>query len=306
MDRNQVIGFSLLALLLIGYLGWNQHEQKVFTEKKAADSIAYARLHPRPVIDSVKTVAGAAATSTPAADSATEALKKSQPVSYYGTAQTVTLENKKLSLQFSTKGAFPVAADIKGYKTYDQKPLYLFNGPGNYLSAILPVDNGKSTADLYFSPVLKDEPNGDKTIDFTADLGAGKKADVIYTLPADDYMMRCTIVLTGMSAVSVPLQWQTQGLKTEKNVTYQKGGTTSLQVYYGDKSDKFDYFTIRAEEKTQQADFATNWIGFRKQYFSTVLIDDDGFNKMAVTYNDRNTDSGNVVAQTKANRSGGT
>jgi YidC/Oxa1 family membrane protein insertase len=299
MDRNQVIGFSLLALLLIGYLTWNQHEQKVFLEKKAADSVAYARLHPRQVIDSVKT-ASTATTAAPTPDSATEALRKLQPSSYYGTAQTVTLENKKLSLQFSSKGAFPVAAEIKGYKTYDQKPLYLFNGTGNYLSAILPFDNGKSTADLYFSPVIKDEPNGDKTIDFTADLGAGKKADIIYTLPADDFMMRCTIVLTGIQAGSIPLQWQTLGLKTEKNITYQKGGSASLQVYYGDKNDKFDYFTIRGEEKTQQSDFSTNWVGFRKQYFSTVLIDDDGFNKTAVTFNDRNTDSGNIVAQTKA------
>ena len=301
MDRNQVIGWSLIVLLIIGYFTYNQHEQKLFLEKKTADSIAYARLHPRPVIDSIKTTAATTTETETVIDSATEALKKTQPASYYGQAQTVTLENKKLALQFSTKGAFPISANIKGYKTYAQKELYLFNGTGNYLSAILPFDNGKSTADLYFSPVLKDEPNGDKTIDFTADLTGGKKVDIIYTLPADDYMMHCSIVLTGMAASSIPVQWQTLGLKTEKNIAYQKGGGTQLQVYYGNEKDKFDYFTIKNEEKTEQPDFATNWLGFRKQYFSTVLIDDEGFNKMAITYTDRNTDSGNVVAQTKAN-----
>jgi len=296
MDRNQVIGFSLIALLLIGYFTWNQHEQKIYSEKKTADSVAYARLHPRPIVDSTKAAAPLAASGLP--DSATEALRKTQPSSYYGQAQTVTLENKKLSIQFSTKGGYPVAAQILNYKTFDQKPLYLFNGNGNYLSAILPFDNGKATADLYYTSTLKQEPNGDKTVDFTGDLGAGKKVDIIYTLPADDYMMRCNIVLTGMPAGTLPVSWQTLGLKTEKDMVSQKTNGTA-QIYYGDKNDKYDYFTIKTDEKTTDADFAANWVGFRKQYFSTALIDDDGFSKMAIDYKINSLDS-NVVAQTKA------
>jgi YidC/Oxa1 family membrane protein insertase len=295
MDRNQVTGFALIALLLIGYFFYNQHEQKIFLDQKKA----YALAHPQ--ADTAKAIAApvaGAATAIP--DSATEALRKTQPAAYYGQEQKVTLENKKLSLQFSTKGAYPVSASIKGFKTYDQQTLYLFNGTGNYLSAILPFDNGKSTADLYFVPVIKDQPNGDKTIDFSADMGTGKKVDIIYTLPADDYMMHCNIVLTGMPAASLDMKWQTRGLKTEKDVAAQRlGAGGTLQVYYGDKNDKYDYFTIRTEEKTQQADFPTAWVGFRKQYFSTVLIADDGFSKMNVGYRG-NIEDTNVIAETKA------
>ena len=297
MDRNQITGFALIAALLIAYLLYNSHEQKVYYEQKKADSTAYAIAHPRPVVDSSKAIT--AEKVAVATDSATEALRKLQPAAYNGKAEVVTLENKKLSLQFSSKGAYPIAANIKDYKTYDQKPLYLFNGAGNYLSAILPFDNGKSTADLYFIPVIKNEPNGDKTIDFTADLGAGKKVDLIYTLAADDYMMRCNIVLIGMPANTLPVTWQTLGLKTEKDIAAQKSGGT-LQVYFGDKDNKYDYFTIRTDEKTAHPDFATSWVGFRKQYFSTVLIDDDGFSKMDITHKINSEDT-NVVAQTKAN-----
>jgi YidC/Oxa1 family membrane protein insertase len=298
MDRNQIIGFSLLALLLIGYLTYNQHEQKVYLEKKKTDSIAYAKAHPRSIVDSSK-----AATAPAAAvviDSAAEAQRRTQPSSYYGQAQTVTLENKKLSLQFSTKGAFPVAAIIKTepksgkeYKTYRQKPLYLFNGPGNQLSAILPFDNGKSTADLFFTPVLRNEPNGDKTIDFSADLGGGKKVDLIYTLPADDYMMRCSIVLTGMPANSLPVTWNTIGLPTEKDLPNERLGT---QVYYHNKNDDGDYFTVTNEEKLINNNDPSVWLGFRKQYFSSALINDDGFSKMEVKFLSKEADT-NVVAQ---------
>ncbi|MCW3122306.1 MAG: rane protein insertase YidC, partial [Flavipsychrobacter sp.] len=190
-------------------------------------------------------------------------------------------------------------AFLKNYKTYDKKPLYLFNGTGNYLAATLPFDNGRSTAELYFTPVTRTEPNGDQTIDFIADLGTGKKVDIIYTLPADDYMMSCKIVLTGLPAGSMPLpvKWQTVGLNTEKDITAQKTGGT-LQVYFGDKNSNYDYFTIKAQEETKHADIATNWIGFRKQYFSTVLIDDDGISKMDITY--KTTEDTTSVAQTVA------
>jgi len=302
MDRNQVIGFSLLALLLIGYLFYNQHEQKLYFEQKKADSIASVKAHPRPVVDSSKVQAATATAPTGTPDSATEARLRLQPAAYRGTAEAVTLENKKLLLHFTTKGAFPVAADIKDYKTYDKKPLYIFNGKGNQLSAILPFDNGRSTAELYFVPVLRDEPNGDKTIDFTADLGGGKKVEVVYTLPADDYMMRCSMVLTGITATSLPLTWQTAGLHTEKDITAERqsarGGST--QIYYHNKNGDGDYFTVHDEEKTIHNDVATEWVGFRKQYFSTVLVCDDGFGKVDDKFVIRPDDS-NVVAVNQAN-----
>ena len=296
MDRNQITGFALLAVLLIVYLFYNQHEQKVYIERKKADSIAYATANPHVKVDSIKTTTTTTTTNA-TTDSATEALRKTQPSSYYGQAQTITFENDKVSLQFTSKGAYPVAAAINGYKTYYQKPLYLFNGPGNLLSAILPIDNGKSTADLYFSPVITQEPNGDKTIDFAADLGPGKKVDMIYTLPKNDYMMRCNIVLTGMPAQSLTLNWQTLGLHTEKDLINERQGA---QIYYRNKNGEGDYFTARNEEKiVHNDDVASSWLGFRKQYFSTILMADDGFSKMDVKFLAKTEDI-NVVAQNMA------
>lgn len=301
MDRNQVIGFSLLAVLLIGYVMYNQHEQKVFFEKKQADSIAYAKAHPRSLVDSSKVLTmpqGAdAAIGATTADSATLALRALLPAAYNGTEQTVTLENKKLAIQFSTKGAHPTVASIKGYKTYEGKPLDLFSGKNNVLSTVLPFDNGKSTADLFFNPVTRREPNGDNVIDFTADLGGGKKVDIIYTLPADDYMMRCDIVLTGIQAGTLPLTWSTYALPTEKDLPNER---LSTQVYFRNKDEEHDYFTLQNEEKSlNNTSNASQWLGVRKQYFSSVLISDDGFSKMEAKYGYKTEDTsvaGQVLA----------
>ncbi len=294
MDSNKVIGFSLLAVLAVVYFFYNQHEQKAYEKYRKAkieDSIAYVKAHPLPKVDSV---APNSATVAPANDSIAEAMKKLQPPAYNGVAQTLTLENKKISLQFTSKGAYPVAAEIKGYKTYSQKELFLFNGAGNKLSAILPFDNGKSTADLYFTPQTRTEPNGDKTIDFVADLSNGKKVDIIYTLPADDYMMRCNIILTGIAAANLDLKWDIAGLKTEKDIVNERQGA---QVYYHGKNDDGDYFTIQHEEKTAHADAPTTWFGFRKQYFSAAIIAEDAFTKLDAKFYSKESDT-NIVAQT--------
>ena len=49
MDRNSIIGFGLLVLLLIGYVAYNNYSQTEFEQKKIADSIAQAKFPPKPV-----------------------------------------------------------------------------------------------------------------------------------------------------------------------------------------------------------------------------------------------------------------
>lgn len=290
MDRNSLIGFGLLVVLLIGYLTYNQHEQSQFLEQKRQDSIAYAIAHPKPVIDSTKVLAQQQLMA--AADSAkNDSVRRSMPAAFNGTAQNITIENKKLSLQFSTKGAFPVSAQIKGFTTFDKKPLYLFNGAGNQFSALLP-DGKTATADLYFTPVIKDEPNGDKIVDFGADMGDGKKVNIIYTLHADDYMMGCDIHLTGMRATTLPIEWATAGLHTEKELSVERMNT---QVYFRTKGGDLDYYTLKTDDK-KSLPSNLQWVGLRKQYFNSILVCNEGFNKTDYISKIKNEDS-SITAQ---------
>ncbi len=293
MDRNSVIGFTLLVALVVTYFLYNKHEQDKYYELRRADSITTAKSHPR-VADSSK-AANQLAAAAPI-DNMNDSLRKTLPAAYSGKEQSVTLENKKLALTFTSKGAYPVSAELKGYKTYWQKPQYLFNGKGNMLNAILPVNNNAvATSDLYFTPVTHDEPNGDKTIDFSADMGNGKKVDIIYTLPADDYMMTCNMTLTGMPASSLVMNWNTEGLHSEKDIMNERMAT---QLYYKYKNGNNDYFTIKSDSRKDLDEGAIQWTGFRKQYFSSVLISKEGFTKATIHSNAPATDT-NVVAENR-------
>lgn len=289
MDRNSIIGFGLLVALVIGYVMYNQHEQKKFQEAKQAQEAAEAKAHPKKAINTVKTAVLAVA------DSTNDSVADTRPAAYHGTASNVKLQNKKLILEFSTKGAQPLSANILGYKTSDQKPLFLFNGKENELSAILPINNGAvSTKDLYYVPTSRTEADGSQVLDLSADMGEGKSVVISYKLPADDYMLQGSIRLNGMNANTLPVSWQLQSNHTEHNLTAERNNS---QVYYRFTNDDNDYFTIR-EARTETLNESLKWIGYRMQYFSTAFVS-DGMSRASIKV-DNKLDSNHVSKQTSS------
>lgn len=292
MDRNQIIGFSLLAGLLIAYIVYNNQSQKKFQEQQhkeqvKADSLAQIK---------AKAVAATQPKTAPTpADTLSDSMRAAMPPAMQGPAREVVLENKLIALNFSTKGAFPTSARLKNFKTYEGDSLYLFKGAGNALNIVLPTDNGRATSDLYFTPTIAPGPDSSQAIDFAADMGNGKRVDLIYSLPKDGYMVNVTVKLAGMTAASVPLTWETRALHTERDIASER---TNSQVYYHYKNDDNDYFTIKEDER-KAFDPNLNWLGMRLHYFSTALIAEDGFSKSEVAASTKLTDS-SVVATNKA------
>ncbi len=268
MDRNQIVGFSLLAALLVAYLFYNNYSQNEYMEQKRADSIAHAKAHPLPKVDSSKLAI------TQVADTLQDSLKNNLPAAFRGTAETVTLENEKIVLEFTTQGAFPTSALLKEYKTYEKKPLYLFNGKENKLSLALPVNNNSSaTSDLFYTSTTETKPNGDKTLAFTSDLGNGQSVVITYLLPKDEYMLQCNIHTTGMNMTNAKLTWQTQSLHTERDLTAER---LNSQIYYKYADGDKDYYTIKEGNEQMQLEKSIQWVGFRMHFFSTALIVDKG------------------------------
>lgn len=277
MDRNSVIGFSLLAVLVIGYFYYNQYTQDQYLEQKKADSIAAAKVHPKAAID---TAASAVLADTNSNSTTVNADTNTNVApAYRGTAQTIVLENKDISIGFSTKGAHPVSALLKDYKTYDDEPLVLFDGDYNKLSAVLPINNGSvATSDLYYTAKESTDANGYRTIIFSSDLGGGKEVLLTYTLPKEGYMLQCNLQLKGMNTSSLPMTWQTEALHTEKDVSNERKNS---QIYYSFVDKDHDYITI-GSKNDEQLEKDAKWIGFRLHFFATALVADQAFDHVKV------------------------
>lgn len=289
MDRNSVIGFSLLVVLLIGYIVYNNVSQSEFEEQKTADSIAAAKAHPKPLATEAEPEKAVADAAAPVNDS----IEAAKPAAFRGEESFVTLENKDLAVTFSTKGAHPVKAVLKQYKTYGGEPLVLFDGEYNKLSGVLPIENGAvATGDLYYTTQEKTDDKGYKSIVFTADIGNGKSTAFTYTLPKEGYMLQCNIQLAGMPANNLAMTWQTEALHTEKDVTNERKNS---QIYYRFTDKDEDYFSFSQTQK-ESLEKPAQWLGFRLHFFATALVSEDGFNRVNI---DGKTDleTDNVVAQ---------
>lgn len=270
MDRNTLTGFALLAVLVIAYFGYNSYTRNQLEKQNQHVQDSIARVNP-PVPDSLKVVTSV---QEPVAPQLTDSQIAAMPPSFNGIAQTIRLENKDLTLDFSTKGAAPVAALLKHFKTYEGQPLYLFNGAANKLVIDrlpgLPGGAPKASDDLFFTATQQSPTQAS----FVADMGNGQRLQLDYVLPAEGYMMECHVQTSGIPGSSLPMRWQMTSLHTERDLANER---LNSQIYYQYKNGDHDYYTIRDGNKNKtMADGNLEWLGFRMHFFSTALINKDG------------------------------
>lgn len=306
MDKNQFTGLFLIMLILAGsfyLMKPSPAEMKLAQQRAHNDSLRRAG-KPVPTAATAKFDSSKVAK---VADSAT--LKSPFGMSTVGTEQFVTLENKDLRIKISTLGGRIYSTELKNFKTFDGKPLILFDGNQNHFGLTFPVgDKRINTNDLYFKPSGGDlNVTGKDSSSLTMRLSysATQFIDYVYSLKPDGYKVGLDIKPTGLSQVlpannTVNLLWDASLRREEKsmklerqysNITYK---TTEGEVpYFGDSKDD----TKEINDKKLQ------WVSFKQHFFSSVLIAPNGLSKanMAVSTDTVTADAvGNDIKQMKA------
>jgi len=282
MDRNTVIGFVLIGILMMGMFYFNSQGSKALQaeQKKIADSIA--ALKPRVDSNVLKQ------------DSANaENARKSQ---YAGEFQNTlnqpeeltTVENGVMKITFTNKGAQPKQVELKNYKAFDGSPVILQSGSFNKLS--YKVNSGKdktiSTADLTFSAAVK-TGNADKSQTVVFSLKDSTGRDVIthqYTIKADDYMVDFSIGLAKAEQLvtknTVPFLWQTQTSRVERDMTYERQQTEISYL----KEGKYDFEHLGVSANEVKFDQPVEWLAVKQQFFIAGLISKNKFQNAEVKW----------------------
>ena len=280
MDKNSVIGFSLLVALLLGYLAINNYEQKGALEKKQADSIAYAKTHPK------------IATAQVVAKNNTDTLSQKDTSLVATPVDTVlNLDNAFVSLDIHTKGGNITKALLKNYKTYYQKPLVLFDSTENQLSFALNTASIKNSNELYYTPSLQENEKG-KSIILTASINPQQQVVITYTLETNARHVTCSYKLIGFAMNTLVMNWDNSVARTEKSSDAEK---QNVQEHYKYSNGDQDYFSIR-DEKKESLKEGVQWVGLRTGYFSQALIAKNNvFNASSCTAVNDTKDTNHVV-----------
>ncbi len=280
MDKNTIIGFSLIGLILLGFWQLNKpNEKEVQAQKRYNDSIALvqqAKVQAETAINKTATVSKDSAIGTD-----TAAISNSFgdfSASAKGEEKFYTLENELIKLTISSKGGRIYSAQLKNYKTHDTLPLMLFDGKESSMGFTLVTKNNRvlNSKDLYFEPVsaVTKDASGNQTLIMRLKTTGTAYMDFAYTLPVKNYMLSFGIKANGMTAVmpaginSLDMQWSSKIRQQESSRKTENRYSAIEYKYVADDLEKL------SESKNEEKELPNKvkWIAFKDQFFSSILI----------------------------------
>lgn len=304
MDRNSIIGLVLIAAIMIGYsIYTSPSKEELEAIKRQQDSIALVNKAAREAaereiaenaklqeqqtagIDSIINNAGDSINT----DSLNAILLQNQFGAFANAAngelKYYTIENDKLIAKISNKGGRIVSVILKDYKTYSGKPLELFHEDSSSFSINFYAGNKAiTTKDLFFEAIGGDiKLSGSDSAKLTMRLKASddKYLDFVYTLKGDDYMLGYSIQAKGLQDIVASnttdfnLNWALRAPRQEKGIENERNAST---IYFKYAEDEVDYLSETKDEK-KTFDARVKWVAFKQQFFSTIIIAEDAFDK---------------------------
>ena len=277
MNKNNIIGFTLMALVLIGFSIYNQPSDAEIAEMRKQDSLANAaNIANEKAIEAQKQAAEAqkAQALTEAQNDTTALFHKA----LNGTADSIVLKNSHVELTLSTKGGVVKKAKVLNFKDLDgSESVTLFDGEDQDLNFMLA---GKTTnivtSDLYFTP----SNISDSTVTMTALAANGGQVVFNYVL-GKDYMLHMEFKTTGLSGLFAPnykevdIEWRDKCRQHEKGFTFENQYSTL--TYKESTDDDSDYLSQASAEENEIMEEPLDWVAFKNQFFSTILISKDNF-----------------------------
>lgn len=327
MQKNTVLGFVLIGLVLIGFGWYNSYNyKKQVREAFVRDSLLRVEALSNPhiadslrVVDSLrgamvaqKATEVAVTTQSPDIQGVTAAIYTDSllEVASHGEEQIFTLENSKLKIDFTSRGAQIKRVLIKDYYTYDSSALYLIDNDLSDMSLVFFTKQRLSSSSFNFEAVEKT----DTSLLFRLNFEGGASLDYEYTLPKEGYMANFNIVTRKMGEIiprnvsSFDLDWSVKISRFEKGYDNEKNYSTVNYKYPGDKS--VENLGMRKASSEKQIPTKISWFAFRQQFFSAIMVADNNFSGGDLAYEFYSADNQdnllmNCTAHTKLEYRGG-
>ena len=284
MDKNTIIGFILIILVIIGFSYLNRPSQEqIEAQRQYQDSIA--KIRQAQIDEQQAAVFQQQADEAKMLEADSDSIKQAHNAAKFGyfaeaaqgAEELITLENDLLVLKISTKGGRIYSAQLKDYTDYQKNPLILFQNDDSQFSITLVTNNNRvvETGDLFFE-AMSINPLGT-----TLRLKAGDDAgiDFVYNLHPDDYMIDFTIVphnlrdyiMSGTN--SLDITWSQKMRQLEKGRKFEERYARLSYKYLSDNVEQLS----ETKDDSKTITNKLKWIGYKDQFFSSALIAEESF-----------------------------
>jgi YidC/Oxa1 family membrane protein insertase len=291
MDRNTVIGFVLLAVLLFLYLFVSTRNSQELQKQKQLydDSVAHVKMQQNATVKLQDTIKNKTSVAIDTAGFGS---------AFAGTEQLDTVENAVMKIIFTNKGGQPKEVLLKKFNAYDSSPVKIVDAKAvNHISYSIVTGQNQSAqiAELYFhNPQITKNSDGSQSIDYRLPSPSGESVVHHFTIhPNDNYLVDWDVVIGNQEKLftqnNFNLAWHAQLNKIQKTVQYEKRLT---DVCFSEDNN-FDYISRNLEKNFEKP---VQWIAISQQFFNTTLIAKNNFNTGTVKWSREVSDSSNVIA----------
>lgn len=284
MNKNTILGFVLIGAILIGFSWYNT---KMYNEQEKvrlkADSIARAEaIKNAPVIDSsalsVSDTTRIQASAIPVyKDSVLEEASRAA-------AEYYTLENEKIKIKFTTRGAQAAQVMIKDFYTHDSLDLYLMKENASRFTVDFYTDQQLSTADFTFTKVSMT----DTSLVMRLNFDGSSYIDHIYTLSKGSYLVDFKMKMVGMNKYisknvsQLAVDWKMNLPRLERGYENEKNYSTIDYKFPNENS--VEDLGLRSSEATEDIKTKVEWFAFQQQFFSAILLAENDFTSGVLSY----------------------
>ncbi|MBD3629110.1 membrane protein insertase YidC [Cyclobacterium sp.] len=279
MDKNQATGLILFAAVILVYSLFFASDPEPVTEPQTSKS---TQVQSKETDEDDFTEFEA--------DDQADSIKSKEKLQKFGEFSSLTsgveesfiLENENIKVTFSNKGGEIQQVEVKGFKTFDQQPLILFDQKSGDLEYEINTRQGKIGLNELFFEVRESTTEVEgveiNQLIFTASVGSGS-LERVYGLPASGYEMSHLVQGKGLNAMVsddiLTMNWRSELMMLEEDLEESRRKT---YMNYYTVAEDYDYLTTGDSEDAQQIGEPLKWVAFKQRFFTAGIIAENQFN----------------------------
>ena len=291
LDINSIIGFILIAGILMYMLWQNQptpeeiveqekaKQEQIEAEEKAKEKAAETFVT---TPEDFSTISSSDSLQLANLKNKIGAFAYSSSLSSATQGETI-IENEVLYLKVNNKGGYLTEVRLKKFKDHDSVPIYLIKDRNSIFNITFGTTDNRTlkTQDLYFQPTLT--KNGDNQIlSMKLKVSETQFLEYRYELKPNDYMLGFSVMSQGLNTIinssqQVIFDWQLKGLRHDKSISYENRYTRLTYQHDGGKISKLSQM---GDDEETEVD--VDWMSFRQHFFSSILVTDKPFKTVAL------------------------
>ncbi len=301
-----------MSLIFVGYVIYSSRQQAKYQEYLAEVATEEAAAAEAAGPEAEKTQSIEQADTTAAVDRDVEIFGASLAAARDRAAETVTMSNDYLTVEFSTAGASMHKVTLAEYTKYAPREernekVVLYEPAPSHMGLEFYIRNGLNNVPVNTSEyVFTNEgvTRGDGFQKLTMRLDVAPESYLLYEyvlydekVPSRDYLLDFDIKLVNMAQLmanqsTVNLLWTARTYQNERGYQSENMYTTVSYRFPGEES--IESLSTGDGEKQETVQNAVNWVAFKQQFFSEALIAPANFSYADVMYVTEAEDSGYI------------